>query len=240
MPADLRPPLWITFVVLLTLAVTFAASWWMFFALAHRWTDARPWQALSDWSKERGFRFIRGPASPTDLSAQPPLPPPLNLLHDRQPWATFSLVNPRQQLIAFRWHAPPLPPEAHTDAGPRPDPDGWSPGHILLQTIDDAWPPTGLRPAEHAISLLDALAPGGGGSIHGSTERFAAIGDDPVAQRKLTASSVRALLPADVGFLLIGNTMLLDFSARPFDPIELDRMLSVANQVAAHVPRLAG
>jgi hypothetical protein len=112
------------------------------------------------------------------------------------------------------------------------------PGHVLLQAIEDPWPPTGLRPAEHATSMLDLLTPGGGATMAGSSVRFTILGHDPAAARLLSASSVRALLPADVGFLLHGNTLLLDFSARPFDPIELDRMLAVATQVAAHVPRL--
>jgi hypothetical protein len=112
------------------------------------------------------------------------------------------------------------------------------PGHVLLQAIDDTWPPTGLRPAEPATSMLALFIPGGGAALGGSSERFAILGHDPAAARLLLASSVRALLPADVGFLLHGNILMLDFSARPFDPIELDRMLAVAAQVAEHVPRL--
>jgi hypothetical protein len=200
--------MWISFVVLFTLAVVFAASWWMFFALARRWTWARPSYALSDWAYEHGFRFARAIDSPADVTPALPLPPPLDLLQNQQARVLTALTIPRRQLIEFRWK-------------PRQDSDGWTPGHVLLQTIDDGWPATGLRPAEHATSLLDQFIPVGGEAIVGSNERFAILGHDPAAARLLLASSVRALLPPDVGFLLHGHILMLDFSARPFDPIEL-------------------
>jgi hypothetical protein len=240
MVGEFQPPLWITFVVLFTLAVVFAASWWMFFSLVHRWTSARPWFALSDWAKERGFHFARVPDAPADPAAAPaplPLPPPLEMLADQEAQAITVLTDHKLQLIEFRWHAPPPPPASSPDAGPQANPAKWTPGHVLLQAIDDPWPPTGLRPVDHATSLLDTLIPAGT-AVSGSNERFAVLGQDLAATRLLAASSVRALLPADVGFLLFGQTLMLDFSARPFDPIELDRMLAVADQVAAHVPRL--
>jgi hypothetical protein len=48
------------------------------------------------------------------------------------------------------------------------------------------------------------------------------FGQDPVAARRLAASSLRTLLPKDVGLLLSGKHLLLDFSTRPFDTIEFE------------------
>jgi hypothetical protein len=239
MIAEFQPPRWISLVVLFALAAVFAASWWMFFALAHQWTEARPWHALSEWAKDHGFRFARAADAPAMQSAAPPLPSPIDVLKDHQPQMVTTLTSVRQQVVEFRWRPPPLTQHAPVASpGPRPDSEGWLPGHVLLQMIDDSWPPLGLRPALHATSMLDLFTSGGGATMGESSERFTILGHDPAAARLLLASSVRALLPADVGFLLYGNTLLLDFSARPFDPIELDRMLAVAAQVAEHVPPL--
>ena len=47
---------------------------------------------------------------------------------------------------------------------------------------------------------------------------------------------LRSLLPADVGLLLIGRQLLLDFSDRPFDSIEFGRMMSLTDQLVKHLP----
>ncbi|HEX8911338.1 MAG TPA: hypothetical protein VF796_03185, partial [Humisphaera sp.] len=52
----------------------------------------------------------------------------------------------------------------------------------------------------------------------------------------LATSSVRGLLPPDVGLLLVGRHLVLEFSDRPFDAIEFNRMIAVAGQVVAHLP----
>ena len=44
--------------------------------------------------------------------------------------------------------------------------------------------------------------------------------------------SSRALLPADLSLLRIDEDLVIDFSNRPFDPIELGRMLSMLDQLA--------
>jgi hypothetical protein len=47
---------------------------------------------------------------------------------------------------------------------------------------------------------------------------------------------LRALTPPNVGLLLHGQRLILDFSHRPFDEIELTRMTSLAEQLVAHLP----
>jgi hypothetical protein len=52
----------------------------------------------------------------------------------------------------------------------------------------------------------------------------------------LSKSQARALLPPDIGMLLHGQYMVLDFSSRPFDGIELGRMVALAEQLEQHIP----
>ena len=57
------------------------------------------------------------------------------------------------------------------------------------------------------------------------------MGTEPTAARDLARSTLMALLPPDLGLLLVGRHLLLDFSARPFDPIEFGRMIALADQL---------
>jgi hypothetical protein len=92
-----------------------------------------------------------------------------------------------------------------------------------------------LRPANAKGSLLDLFSlssfPG-----MGEVDRFMIFGTDSVAAKLLSASPARALLPPDIGLLLSGTRLALDFSSRPFDPIELGRMTALADQLVAHLP----
>ena len=49
--------------------------------------------------------------------------------------------------------------------------------------------------------------------------------------RLMAASPARGLLPADIGLIVHGPYITLDFSVRPFDAIEFDRMLAVMEQL---------
>ena len=68
------------------------------------------------------------------------------------------------------------------------------------------------------------------------TERFILYGAESRAARSLGKSSVAALLPPDVGLLLIEQNLVLDFSTRPFDPLELERVDALAEQIVLHLP----
>jgi hypothetical protein len=68
------------------------------------------------------------------------------------------------------------------------------------------------------------------------TERLVLYGADARAARALGKSSVAALLPADVGLLLVGENLVLDFSTRPFDPLEFQRVDALAEQIVLHLP----
>ncbi len=107
--------------------------------------------------------------------------------------------------------------------------------NLLIRKIPGEWIPSGLRPAKHDTSLLDELKlstyP-----AYSSSERFHLVSADSAAARKLSKSITRALIPADVGLLLWGNWLVLDFTMRPFDPVEFGRMLALGEQVAGMLP----
>jgi hypothetical protein len=107
--------------------------------------------------------------------------------------------------------------------------------NLLFRKMPGEWIPSGLRPARQPTSLLDELKlstyP-----AYSSAERFHLVSADSAAARKLSKSLTRALIPADVGLLLWGNWLVLDFTQRPFDPVEFGRMLALAEQVAGMLP----
>jgi hypothetical protein len=107
--------------------------------------------------------------------------------------------------------------------------------NLLIRKTTGEWIPSGLRPAKHDTSVLDQLQlstyP-----AYSSAERFHLVSADSAAARKLSKSIARALIPPDVGLLLWGNWLVLDFTHRPFDPVEFGRMIALGEQVAAMLP----
>jgi hypothetical protein len=59
---------------------------------------------------------------------------------------------------------------------------------------------------------------------------------DSRAAREISKSPARGLLPRDVGLIVHGQYITLDFSNRPFDTIEFERMLAVMQQILEHIP----
>jgi hypothetical protein len=143
---------------------------------------------------------------PTDL------PPPLAAL---SPLVRLSVADANSSLV-----------QMETDA------QKWN---LLIRKMSNEWIPSGLRPAKHDTSVLDQLRlstyP-----AYSSAQRFHLVSADSAAARKLSRSITRALIPADVGLLLWGNWLVLDFTHRPFDPVEFGRMIALGEQVAALLP----
>jgi hypothetical protein len=206
-------------VILLTLLVVAAASSVTFWLLVRRATSHRQWVALSDWARETGFRFARKPPNQ--------IPSPLDALRNVAPVVRLSLF---KGPISFVQIEVPEPQSAGPPAGGRRV--LWN---VLIRQIEPTWPPTGLRPTNATASVLDLFSLSGFPNL-GSTERFIAYGTDPAAARVLSKSSARSLLPADIGLLLHGCTVVLDFSDRPFDVIEFGRMLALSDQLATRLP----
>jgi hypothetical protein len=107
--------------------------------------------------------------------------------------------------------------------------------NVLIRRIQTPWKPTGLRPASATSSVLELFSLSSF-PLLGPSDRFVVFATDPPAAAVLSASSTRALLPADVGLLLHGQHLILDFSSRPFDAVELNRMRALAAQIAEHLP----
>ncbi|HEV7298793.1 MAG TPA: hypothetical protein VGN72_05460 [Tepidisphaeraceae bacterium] len=107
--------------------------------------------------------------------------------------------------------------------------------HVLVRRMETPWPTTGVRPVANTTSVLDLYSLASFPSLT-TGERFIVYGTDSAAARSLASSSLRALLPPDIGVLLAGQDMMVDFTARPFDEIEFDRMIALADQLVAHLP----
>lgn len=106
--------------------------------------------------------------------------------------------------------------------------------NVLIRRIETDWKPTGLRPVASIPSVLELFSLSSF-PLMGPSERFTLFGADPAAAAALSASSARALLPPDVGLLLHGRFLILDFSPRPFDAVELNRMRALGEQIAKHL-----
>jgi hypothetical protein len=107
--------------------------------------------------------------------------------------------------------------------------------NVLACRLETPWPTTGVRPVANPSSVLDLYSLASFPSLT-TGERFVVYGTDSIAAKSLASSSLRALLPPDIGVLLAGQDMMLDFTARPFDEIEFDRMTALAYQLVAHLP----
>jgi hypothetical protein len=199
---------WPIFVTLLLLLGVSAA---MFVWQVRRWTTHRGWRALLDWSRERGFKLSR-PDKPAGEPFDRLREARVTTLLESGPTAAMQIV-------------------ATSDAAPN-QPVRW---HVLVRQVPASWPPTGLRPAHAPASLLDQFSLSSYPRM-GEVERFVVFGTDSHAARILSKSEARALLPPDIGLLLHGRQMVLDFSTRPFDGIELGRMVALAEQLVQHLP----
>jgi hypothetical protein len=211
---NLPPALRFSWGLLLILILITCASAAVFAWQVRRWTTHRGWRELLDWSRERGFSLSRpeSPApEPFDRIAGARV---ITRLESDKPRATRALqlhVAPGGGVEATRWHV------------------------MVRQLASSPWPTTGLRPATAPASVLDQFSLSSYPRM-GDTARFIVFGTDSQAARILSKSQARALLPPDVGLLLHGQFMVLDFSSRPFDGIELGRMVALADQLVQHLP----
>jgi len=197
--------------ILFTLLAILIASGWVFHVLTLQWTTHRPMQAMKDWAGYRRFKYHQTPV---------PLPPSLHGLQPLDPKIQTLLTRGPVMLIRLTTAAKP--------ASPRP---AWN---LIIRETQRSQPPAGLRPATAARSFLDLFALSGFPSLL-PNERFMIHAAESRDARQLAASNVRGLLPADIGFLVHGPFVTLDFSARPFDSIEFERVMTIMDQIiAAH------
>lgn len=196
-------------IILLAIAMTLAVSVGVFWALIARWTSRRRWVALSDWAHVNGFRLHR----PDQIKLTPAL---RNASPTMQ--GVLSLTCGGTTLL-------------QADSSQR----RWN---VLVRETATPWPLTALRPVAQQPSICDLFAMESFPAL-GAGERFLVCGQDKPSARILARSSIRGLLPRDIGLLLHGRELVLDFSSRPFDEIEFGRMMALADQLAANLPSLS-
>jgi hypothetical protein len=199
------------------LAVIFTASVLIFGQLVRRETSQRRRAILSEWARTRDLRL----ADPARTPAAGVFMTPLAGLNPR---IDFLIHGPQTAIVQVRTDI--AGPAAATAAPPL-----WN---LLLRRLDQDWPMTALRPTSHTSSIIDLFSMSSFPSL-GATQRFVIFGADAAAARSLSDSTAAALLPPDIGLVLHGMFLILDFTARPFDQIEFGRMIDLADQLA---PRL--
>jgi hypothetical protein len=220
MSAKVVPSLWLSVEVLATLSVLLAVSAATFRALVRRWESHRPSLALAEWGKEHGFRDI--------AKDNANLPPPLDVISAREPVVRLAMASDKYVLTQFQT-------AAIQQLNGMPGTTGKVTWNLLIRRVELPWHPTGLRPTGAHTSALDLFSLSSF-PLLGTTERFTIFGTDSAAARALSASMTRSLLPPDIGMYLHGNHLVLDFSDRPFDEIEFNRMLSLADQISQKLP----
>ena len=206
--------------ILLTLLVVLAASSVTLWLLIRRATSHRQWVALSEWARDHRFRFSRVPPEA--------VPPPFHVLQNTTAVVRISLTKGTMTLLQ-------LEAQSAAARAPKAGSEARILWNLVLREIASDWPPTGLRPANATASVLDLFSLSSFPTL-GATERFVPFGTDSAAARVLSKSMLRSLLPPDIGLLLVGRQLVLDFSERTFDAIEFGRMMALADQLAAHVP----
>ena len=204
-----------SFVLLLGFTVIFGASLTMFLLLVRRWTTQRQWVSLAEWARQRKFKFWR-----TDSSELPPLLSPL----------TAAGVSTRLHLRSTSITVLQL---QTAPAEGRDEPNRWNVLILQLPERKGKNPfPVALRPAGAAASVVDLFNLSQYPSL-AIGRRFLVLASSASAARALADSASRTLLPADLGLLLQDQWILIDFSSRPFDPIELDRVILLSKQLGA-------
>jgi hypothetical protein len=207
-------------VVLTVLLVIFAASVWVFAMLVRRETLRRRWVAMGEWGKSRGLRPVNLSDDRANVSAickalEPYNPKLRALLEGKQISIAQVATDPTETAAAIK-------PQ-------------W---HILARRLEHRWPPTGLRPTEHTNSLLDLFTLSSFPSLLLSA-KFVLFGSESDAARLLAQSGAGAILPADVGLLVHGDLLMLDFTSRHFDEVEFGRLIELAEQLAARLDAVA-
>lgn len=200
----------------IALSATLVAATAIFRTLAVNWTTKRRWFTLVHWAAINRRSLL--------TANQARIPDALNAIRWQPAKPLLSLTDDNSTILQVE--AAPIPAKPSSPSRMR-----WN---LLVRQIESSWPVVGLRPTRHLNSILDYLAPS---SIQTMApgERFVVHATHPAAARALARSSARAILPHDVGLMLINKTLILDFSTRPFDPLEFHRVNALADQLLAHL-----
>jgi hypothetical protein len=218
-----RIPATFSFGVLFTLIAILLLSGRVFYVLTRQWTTHRPVEALQEWASDQGFKL--------QIKPKAKLPPALSSVENLQPEVEITLAGGAMQLIRLSTDARPASPRPtwnlliHESAVSQ-TPVGLQPAGLHPTGLR----PAGLRPATASSSFLDLFSLSGFPSLL-PPDRFVVFATEAKDARAMAASPARGLLPADIGFMVYGPYTALDFSTRPFDTIEFDRMRAILEQL---------
>jgi hypothetical protein len=197
--------------VLVTLLMILGASVWIFAALVRRETKHRKTVALALWARSRNLRVAALGIDLPELAPFKQFKPQVHSVVRGENLTLVQIETVETALIAGivaakRWN-------------------------LIFHKLSDTWRTTALRPTAHAVSAADLFSLSSYPSLM-PTQRFVIFGSESRSAQALAQSSAPALLPADVGLILYGNYLILDFSGRQFDEIEFDRLIDLTEQLA--------
>jgi hypothetical protein len=109
--------------------------------------------------------------------------------------------------------------------------------NLLIRQLSSKWEPTALRPTALDACLIDLMPITSFPSLL-THPQFVVFGSDSRSARVLASGLPLKILPPDIGLLLEDNLLFLDFTDRPFDEIEFERMLELSRQLAERLPNL--
>ena len=210
-------PMWLSVRVLLALMLMLLASGAVFSVLVRRWTTQRRRVSLEDWAKAARLKFVEGGAEllPEVLAR---LTPTVE--------SVMSLSGKDVQIVRIATNA-----SLTAGAAQHAPPPVWK---LLVIAVRKPWSVAGVRPEGAKQSVLDLYSLSSF-PLLGGTERFVVYAVDSDAAADLPQSALRSLLPSDLGLLMLGHSMILDFSSRAFDELEFSRMIALAKQLAQRV-----
>ena len=200
--------------VLGVLFLALGASSSLFWALVRRWTTHRRAFAIIEWGKNAGFHVV--PAARQHLVA------PLETLESHRARIDAQLQSPTISILRLRCDSP-----VAARRGQQAAEVSWN---LLVRKTHADWNPAGLRPTAVRRSILDYFSLSSFSAI-GGIERFMLFAIDSTAAREFPDSTARSLLPPDIGLLLHGPWLVLDFSQRAFDDLAFNRMIALSAQL---------
>jgi hypothetical protein len=200
--------------IFVLLILILGACLWVFVELVRRETRKRRAVALAQWARSRDLRIL------SDGAVDSHLRPVIQF----KPKVQSAIAGKELTLARIET----------AEAGVTTASAAQRVWNLLLRKVPGNWATTALRPTAHAVSAVDLFSLSSYPSLM-PTDRFMVFGCDARSAQALAESSAPGLLPADIGLILAGDYLILDFSTRPFDEIEFDRVLDLANQL---VPRL--
>jgi len=222
--------------ILLLLGAILFASALTFTILVRRWTSQRLRVAMTEWGRQRGFRL--------DMAADVgTFGPPLNVLERYSPQPAICLDDGRTRILAVLADPPARVERREGDDPSQPQAEvldyqsnrsragtGQVTWRLLLRRIEPTLRTAGLRPTHDRHSFLDLFSLSS--FTAGGSDRFVLFASDSEAAREFPTHVLASLTPADVGVLVQDGALVLDFSSRPFDDLEFNRMNALADQLA--------